>query len=60
MKLKIIMDSGKEYVTEKFDSKEDLLNSTMYGPGRVNYVSIDEEKKIILNAEHISSFEILD
>ena len=60
MKLKIIMDSGKEYVTERFDSKEDFSKSIIYGPGRVNYFSIDEEQKIVLNAEHISSFEILD
>ncbi|MCY8913183.1 hypothetical protein MOE47_09640 [Bacillus atrophaeus] len=60
MKIKIIMDSGKEYVTERFDSKEELSKSIMYSPGRINYFSIDEEQKIVLNAEHISSFEILD
>lgn len=60
MKIKIIMDSGKEYVTERFDSKEDLSRSIMYGPDRINYFSVDKEQKTMLNAEHISSIEILD
>ncbi|MCY8792325.1 hypothetical protein MOE00_08345 [Bacillus inaquosorum] len=60
MKIKIIMDSGKEYVTERFDSIEDLSKSILYGPGAINYISTDEEEKILLNAEHISSIEILD
>ncbi|MCY8909125.1 hypothetical protein P8907_03655 [Bacillus atrophaeus] len=60
MKIKIIMDSGKEYVTVKFESKEDLATKLEQSPDEVLYFSVDDEEKIYLNAEHVSSFEILD
>lgn len=60
MKIKIIMDNGNEYITERFSSIEELSENILYGPSKVSYFSTDDEKKNYLNAAHVASFEILD
>lgn len=54
MRLKIIMDSGKEYITERFSDIEDLI--TKSAPG-IKWVSVDSEEKIFISGQHISSIE---
>ncbi|MEC0954018.1 MULTISPECIES: hypothetical protein [Bacillus] len=44
----------------KFESKEDLATKLGQSSDEVLYFSVDDEEKIYLNAERVSSFEILD
>lgn len=58
MKLKIVMDSGKEYITDKYESKEDFLKKVM--PTQANMLSfhhIDKEDTIMISSAHVSSIE---
>ncbi|WP_088005590.1 hypothetical protein [Indiicoccus explosivorum] len=60
MKMKIIMNSGKEYATSKFKSMDEFLEKMHGGGATVNYLSVDKEKKIWIDSNKVSSFEILD
>jgi hypothetical protein len=65
MKIKVIMNSGKEYlVVEDSYSVNDFKN-TLYNEhpnGRVlhnGFIYLDHAKKITINPTHISSIEVL-
>jgi hypothetical protein len=62
MKIKVIMDSGKEYFSEKDDNIEALLTRG-YGDGiagSVNYITLDRQERIAINTAHISSVELVE
>ncbi|MGG3451544.1 hypothetical protein ABER98_17030 [Domibacillus aminovorans] len=67
MKIKVIMDSGKEYeVTHESATVQDFINSlyqempngmTMMMSG---FLAVDEGQKELFNPMHISSIEVID
>ncbi|MGM0875482.1 MAG: hypothetical protein ACQEWV_11895 [Bacillota bacterium] len=66
MKIKVTMDSGKEYVIAEAsytinDFQESLYNELPMG-GKVlknGFIYLDKDQKIIVNPTHISSIEVL-
>lgn len=60
MKIKIVMDSGKEYTTENYNNVQEFAEAILGKPNTVNFISLDEEKKVYINTANISSFEILE
>ncbi len=54
MPLKIIMDSGKEYKTEKYETAKDLITESADNLGRY-WFSIEDGS--FLSFEHVSSVE---
>ncbi|WP_034757767.1 hypothetical protein [Rossellomorea vietnamensis] len=59
MKIKVVMDSGKEYVTEKFPTMKAFLEKNISTPNTINLITLDEKGKILVNTSHISSIEVL-
>lgn len=67
MKMKVVMNSGKEYVIKEDDYTvndflESLYNELPTG-GRVLkniFIYLDRDEKIIINPSHISSIEVLN
>ncbi|KKI93344.1 hypothetical protein WQ54_03650 [Bacillus sp. SA1-12] len=65
MKIKVIMNSGKEYVVveENYsvnDFKKTLYNDRPEGRELFNgFIYLDHAKKITINPTHISSIEVL-
>lgn len=59
MKIKVVMDSGKEYVTEKFPMMKDFLEKIVASPNTINLITLDEKGKVLVNTAHISSIEVL-
>lgn len=53
------MDSGKEYVTEKFPMMKDFLEKIVASPNTINLITLDEKGKVLVNTAHISSIEVL-
>ncbi|MEC0617039.1 hypothetical protein P8847_20450 [Bacillus inaquosorum] len=65
MKLKIIMDSGKEYITEKFDNIPDLFSTLkqQFDKGltlQSTFMTLDEEENVIVKVGSISSIEAVN
>ncbi|MFS0776068.1 hypothetical protein ABC255_08690 [Neobacillus sp. 3P2-tot-E-2] len=61
MKLKIIMDSGKEYTSEKFTSVEQFLDESLPKEAfAISYVSVDLDEKVFINGMHVSSVEVIE
>ncbi|MDQ0200053.1 hypothetical protein [Neobacillus ginsengisoli] len=67
MKIKIVMDSGKEYVIcEKNYSLDDFTRSfynELPNGARVmsnTFAYLDGEEKIVVNPTHISSIEVIE
>jgi hypothetical protein len=59
MKIKVVMDSGKEYVTEKFTTVKSFLEKIVSSPNTINLITLDEKGKVLVNTAHISSIEVL-
>ncbi|NMH68599.1 hypothetical protein HF072_07370 [Bacillus sp. RO3] len=59
MKIKIVMDSGKEYVTDKFPTIKAFLEKIIARPNTINLITLDEKGKVLVNTAHISSIEVL-
>jgi hypothetical protein len=59
MKIKVVMDSGKEYVSEKFPTMKDFLEKIVASPNTINLITLDEKGKVLVNTAHISSIEVL-
>lgn len=60
MKIKIIMNSGKEYTTEDFDSVEKLIDSTVSNIKRVIFSPLGKDRKVWINGNSISSVEVIE
>ncbi|MEC1273132.1 hypothetical protein [Bacillus subtilis] len=63
MSIKIVMDSGKEYVTDEFESKEDFhskLADLIKSSGGSIYTFMVISGGIAINVSHISSYEVID
>ncbi|WP_193063010.1 hypothetical protein [Oceanobacillus oncorhynchi] len=67
MRLKIIMDSGKEYEISldrtAISSFTDSFYNDMGGRGRImknSFIFLDEEEKILFNPSHVSSVELIE
>lgn len=65
MKIKVIMNSGKEYVVVEEgysvnDFKANLYNRLSDGKELYNgFIYLDDAKKITINPTHISSIEVI-
>ncbi|AQQ53529.1 hypothetical protein [Planococcus lenghuensis] len=59
MKIKVIMGSGKEYMTERYGSIDEFLSSASGNSRRINYTFLDEAETIFINGDNISSLEII-
>ena len=59
MKIKVVMESGNEYYSEK-DVNVEALVQRMSGVIGVNLITLDHEGKIIVNAGKISEIIIED
>ncbi|MEC2078488.1 hypothetical protein [Metabacillus fastidiosus] len=66
MKIKVVMNSGKEYVifeeSYSVNDFQDSLYTEMPVGGKVlknGFIYLDSAKKIIVNPAHISSIEVL-
>jgi hypothetical protein len=65
MKIKVIMNSGKEYVVVEESYSINDFKNTLYNElpdGKVLYngfIYLDSDKKITINPTHISSIEVL-
>lgn len=61
MKIKVIMDSGKEYINEKDKSVEEFIERfTPKQAFGVNYISLDINETVYINGSHISSIEVIE
>lgn len=63
MNIKIVMDSGKEYVTDEFKSKEDFhstLADLVKSSGGSIYTFMVTSEGVAINISHISSYEVID
>ena len=64
MRIKVIMDSGKEYVADKFNDPSELLLvlKKSYEKGSTldtTFLQLDNKRSIFINASSISSFEVI-
>lgn len=59
MRIKVVMGSGKEYTTEKYNSIDEFLAAASGNSRRINYTSLDEDETIFINGDNISSLEIM-
>ena len=59
MKIKVVMDSGKEYVTDKFPTMKDFLEKNVAGVNTINLITLDDKGRVLVNTAHISSVEVL-
>lgn len=72
MKIKVIMDSGKEYILDYPENTYEQFISSMYnvnqlpaGAGTVkvlknSFMFLDPESTIMFNPSHVSSIEIIN
>ncbi|GED03078.1 hypothetical protein [Bacillus atrophaeus] len=63
MKIKVVMDSGKEYVTDKFEDAEAFHSALtahlkVSNGSRYTFMTISEGN--VINVSHISSYELID
>jgi hypothetical protein len=59
LKIKVVMDSGKEYVTDKFPTMKAFLEKNVSEPNSINFITLDEKGRVLVNTAHISSIEVL-
>jgi hypothetical protein len=60
MKIKVVMESGNEYYSEKDINVEALAQRILAKPNTINMITLDQEEKIIVNASKISEIIIED
>ncbi|WP_409305548.1 hypothetical protein [Peribacillus sp. SCS-155] len=71
MRIKVIMDSGKDYIIHSEFNVQDFVNSfydkelSSNGSGEVHnvknsFVYLDSDHKILFNPTHVSSIEVMD
>lgn len=59
MRLKMVMDSEKEYLSEKDETIEEFVRSAAPKSAYdINYISLDSEETVFINGVHVSSIEI--
>lgn len=58
MEIKVIMDSGREYVNEIDDSVEEFLKRAVRTNTSETFISLDQANKNIISVSHISSVEL--
>ena len=54
------MESGNEYYSEVDDTLEELLLRLVKKPLDISYITLDHEKKIMINAAKVSEVLIED
>lgn len=67
MKMKVVMNSGKEYVIKEDDYTIDDFQKSLYNELPTGervlknlFIYLDKDKKISVNPSHISSIEVLN
>jgi hypothetical protein len=60
MKIKVVMESGNEYYSEKDINVEALAQRMLGKTNTLNMITLDKEEKIIVNTAKISEIIIED